>query len=769
MQTLGWSPDKLAALTWGLGGGLAGLAAVLAAPLTGLSTTAFTSVVTVAALAAALLGGFHSFPLTFVGALVIGVGESLATLYKTDVQDLLHQSRITGLSRAPALLVILVALVIRGRGLPLRAQVADRLPKLGSGQINVKALVVAVGVLLLVLRSVSDSWAQAIFVSLTAGVMILSIVVVTGFAGQISLGQWALAGIGALITGRAVHAGLAIELAIPLGVVLTTCVGLLFALPALRTRGVNLAIVTLALGYTVSEVVFANTDYLGSPGEGGTKIGLIKLFGIKIDAFSHPYRWALVCLVVFVLVGLVVANLRRSATGRRLVAVRANERAAASLGINVFGVKLYAFAVASGIAAVAGILVAFRTQNIQYAGFNVFESVNSVGYAVIGGLGYVLAGAFGGPTAIGGIGSRILEDWLDVADKWDVVLGSVIVLVILMVQHNGIAAAAADLARPVLLKLRLAGRRQDAADVSEAADAAEVAGEPVEPRILTVSGLSVRFGAVMAVNDVSFEVQPGEVVGLIGPNGAGKTTVIDAVTGFVKPSSGVLRLGEEELNRWNTRVDGRDTGLRRSFQSLELFEDLTVEANIRAGAARAMRASWLTDLVWPRREPLTSASAAAIRDFHLADDLGKLPTELPCGRRRLVGIARAVASAPSVLMLDEPAAGLDENERQELSRLIRRLADERGIGVLLVEHDVGLVMSTCDRVAVIDFGRVVAIGAPDEIRDNAAVKTAYLGTSDDDSHSRVRRVVVRRSTGSSTSPASRISTRASSAICRLVR
>ena len=178
--------------------------------------------------------------------------------------------------------------------------------------------------------------------------MILSIVVLTGYAGQISLAQWALAGIGALIAGRLVRADVPIELAIVLGILLTIPVGLVFAVPALRTRGVNLAVVTLGLGFLVSEVVFANPNYLGGRLDGGTRIGRVKLFGIEVDAFNHPHAWAAVSLVCFVLLALLVANLRRSRTGRRLIAVRTNERAAASLGISVFGVKLYAFAVASG-------------------------------------------------------------------------------------------------------------------------------------------------------------------------------------------------------------------------------------------------------------------------------------------------------------------------------------------------------------------------------------------------------------------------------------
>ncbi|MDD9368560.1 MAG: ATP-binding cassette domain-containing protein [Acidimicrobiales bacterium] len=724
VQTLGWSPDRLAVITWGLGGALAGLAAVLVAPLTGLSGMTLTMVVTVAGLAAALLGSFRSFPMTFVGGLVVGLGEALATRYRGDVERWLHQDQITGLNRAAGFLVILLVLVVRGRSLPLRSHIADRLPRLGTGRVNVRALLIGSGVVLVLLLGVfDDSWAQATYISLAAGVMILSIVVLTGYAGQLSLAQWALGGIGALIAGQLIRADVPVELAIPAGIVLTVLIGIVFALPALRTRGVNLAVVTLGLGFTVSEVVFANNQYVGGNLDGGTPIGRIELFGVEVDAFSHPHRWALVCLGAFVALGLLVANLRRSRTGRRLIAVRTNERAAASLGISVVGVKLYAFAVAAGIAAVAGILTAFQFQTVRYANFNVFESINSVGFAVIGGLGYVLGAVFAAPNAVEGLGTKLLEDLLDLGE-WAEIVGAAFVIVILVAHQNGVADVVTHAVRPLAARLRLATPQRRAVELPD------VEPEEVAPATLSVRGLTVRFGSVVAVRDVSFDVGPGEVVGLIGPNGAGKTTVIDAVTGFVKPSSGRIELDSRPIQRLSaTRRAG--LGLRRSFQSLELFDDLDVEDNIRAGAEQgASRASWATDLVWPGRHPLSPTAVAAVRSFDLADDLGSLPEELSYGRRRLVGIARAVASGPSIVMLDEPAAGLDEAESRELARLIRRLADERQMGILLVEHDVPLVMSTCDRIVCIDFGAVIAAGTPDEVRANEMVVAAYLGTHD---------------------------------------
>jgi sulfate-transporting ATPase len=306
---------------------------------------------------------------------------------------------------------------------------------------------------------------------------------------------------------------------------------------------------------------------------------------------------------------------------------------------------------------------------------------------------------------------------------WDLIIGSLILFVILIVYQNGIA----DLVtrdRRVWERLHLARRRPERAPLP----VAEV--EPVAGATLSISGVSVRFGAVVAVDEVSMEVHPGEVVGLIGPNGAGKTTLIDAVTGFCPVSGGSIALDGRRIDRLNATKRAR-VGLRRSFQSLELFEDISVEENLRAGSDQvASRLSWVTDLFWPGHHVLSSTAVAAVRAFELEPHLDQTPEELPYGRRRLVGIARTVASGPSVVMLDEPAAGLDENESAELARLIRRLADERNMAVLLVEHDVGLVMSTCDRIVVIDFGRVIASGTPSEIRDHQGVRDAYLGHSD---------------------------------------
>ncbi len=633
---------------------------------------------------------------------------------------------ISGLNRMPAFLVILIVVVVRGRGLPLRSHVAERLPKLGTGEISIRGVLLASAVVLVLLFGVmNEAWAQATYTSLATAIMILSIVVLTGYAGQISLAQWALAGIGALIAGRFVRADLPVELAIVLGILLTIPVGLIFAVPALRTRGVNLAVVTLALGFLVSEVVFANPDYLGGTLDGGTRIGRVKLFGIKVDAFNHPHAWAAVSLICFVLLALLVANLRRSRTGRRLIAVRTNERAAASLGISVFGVKLYAFAVSAALAAVAGILVGFRGQVITYTEFNLFASINSLGNAVIGGLGYVLGAAFGAPNAIGGIGTRVIVDWFHLKNQWDLIIGSLIVFVILIVHQNGIADVAVH-GRSVWEQLHLVARRPERAPLPAGRSRAGRGRHAVDR------------GPDRAIR---FRRRRRRRVDGGPPGRSGRPDRAE-------------RRGQDDAHRRGDRLRSGQRRIDRARRSPHRRSERDATRAARAAAlvpvARAVRGrqrrgehprraatstppalSWVTDLFWPGHHDLPPTAVAAVHEFELEPLLDKTPEELPYGRRRLVGIARTVASGPSVVMLDEPAAGLDERESAELAQLIRRLADERNMGVLLVEHDVGLVMSTCDRVVVIDFGSVIASGTPAEIRGDQAVRDAYLGHADE--------------------------------------
>jgi branched-chain amino acid transport system ATP-binding protein len=241
--------------------------------------------------------------------------------------------------------------------------------------------------------------------------------------------------------------------------------------------------------------------------------------------------------------------------------------------------------------------------------------------------------------------------------------------------------------------------------------------------VLRTSGLSVRFGGVHAVRDVDVEVAPGELVGLIGPNGAGKTTFVDAVTGYVR-YTGTVELDGHDLRGMAPHQRAR-RGLARTWQSTELFDDLTVGENVAVAAERPSFLSLAAELVGKRLGE-SAAAEHAIDALDLRALADAMPSELTQGQRKLVGVARAVAMQPRLLCLDEPAAGLDTHESEELGRRLRQIASG-GTTTLLIDHDMGLVLTICDRITVLEFGQVIATGPPDEVRRDPRVVTAYLG------------------------------------------
>ncbi len=714
----GWSPTLIATANWALGGALAGFAGILLAGIVGGLSVDSPVLVVVIALAAALVGNFSSFPLTLLGGLLVGVLESEALHYGNPT------GYLKGLSTAVPFLVIVVLLIVRGRALPLRSFLADRLPSVGTGRVRPLPVILLAAAVIGSLWVFTADWTDVVITSGSFAFVALSLVVVTGFAGQLSLAQWSIAGVGALLVGRyaADLWSMPFLLALAVGVLLTVPIGMVVSLPALRVRGVNLAVTTFALSLVLSTMVLSNDIYTGGLLHPGT-VPPPEIFGWKIDALTHPERYGAVVVALLALAAILVANLRRGPAGRRLIAVRDNERAAASLGISNMGAKFYAFCLASALAGAGGGLIAFRNSRLNLIAFDFFGNIQAVLLATIGGIGWIGGALIGGALQVAGVSEHLITQVIE-TESWYPVIAAVALLLVIVFNPDGIASDLAGQGR------RIAGRfRRNAARAAEDAGAT-ARRRPVAqatPKRLELTGLTVQFGNVLALDGVDLTVEPGEVVGLIGPNGAGKTTLIEAATGFVR-STGAVLLDGRAIERSSPRRRAT-LGVTRSFQSLELFDDLTVLDNIRVAADDGNPLRYLRDLVWPSAPPLPKAALIAIDEFALGDVLDQKPGDLPYAQRRTIAIARAVASSPSVLLLDEPAAGLDDWATGELATLIRRLADEWGMGVLLVEHDVGMVMRTCDRVVALDFGRVIGHGTPAEVRDDPAVVEAYLGAS----------------------------------------
>jgi ABC-type branched-subunit amino acid transport system ATPase component/branched-subunit amino acid ABC-type transport system permease component len=738
--SVGWSPDLVGMVNWAIGSGLAALAGVLIVPIATLSPTSLTWTV-VPALAVCLVGRFESFPLAFLGALVIGMGQGLLTKW---------QGPVPGISDLLPLAVILVTLLVRSQAIPQRGEVLHRLPSLGSGRYYLPVVVACLAAGIVGSLYLPEDWVVALGISVVAAIIMLSLVVVTGYAGQLSLGQYALAGLGALITAQLVtnlHWSFAPALVI--GVLGAAASGLIFGTPSLRSRGAALAIVTLALGVAIQSVVFQNNNLAG--GQFGFSINSLSFLGISLNPVLDPRSYTIFSLCWFAVAALAVSNLRRSRAGRRLIAIRANERAATSLGINVGAAKLYAFTISAGLAGLGGVLLAFSNSSILlYQGYDSLASVTVVMQTVVGGIAHITGVIFGGTLVSGGLPGGLIANAVGGANgpEWLILIGAVLLLLTLLLNPDGIASSfkvtvASVTAkferyrgfRPKVVRTRpAAGGGPSGQATEQAADqsAKHAASRPTIPALqhkedsfLRLTGLSVSFGGVRALRGVDLELSSGEILGLIGPNGSGKTTLIDGVTGYVK-AAGTVELGSVRADHLSPSKRVR-AGITRSFQSLELFDDVTVEENLRAAADHQDRMGYVTALFPVRKPPMPEAVRAVVDEFELWPVLGKQPRELSYGQRRLVAIARAVATSPTFLLLDEPAAGLGSHETEELSHLVTRLARDWNIGVLLVEHDMNMVLGICDRVAVLEFGEKIAEGRPEEVRKNPLVIAAYLG------------------------------------------
>ncbi|MBP6813675.1 MAG: ATP-binding cassette domain-containing protein [Burkholderiaceae bacterium] len=530
--------------------------------------------------------------------------------------------------------------------------------------------------------------------------------VLIGLTGQVSFGHVGFYAIGAygvaILTTRA---GLSFWLAWPLAALLAGLCGTLVALPALRARGPYLAMITIAFGFIVEHSIVEMRTLTG--GQNGI-MGLaapVLWMGIKGER-----AMALLALASAAVALAAYAWLSRGTWGAAMRAVRDSETAAESIGLNPLVVKTVAFGVSALCAGAAGGLFAPLSGFVTPQSFGFLQSILFVLVVMIGGAGSV-AGPLVGALIVG-----LLPEWLASLEEFRLLLFGLLLLVVLWAAPDGAAG----------LWRRWRQRRAGAAPARRAL---LVAAEPVLAarvrRALAAHDLTRHFGGVRAVSDLSFEAGSGAVTSLIGPNGAGKTTALNVLSGFYAPTAGGFRLGGTPLTGLSAMRVAR-AGVARTYQTSLLFGSLSVTDNV----ILAMTASRLGPLFGSARlraAPLRARARQLLAYCGYAGDPEASAASLAHVDRRLVEIARALALDPEALLLDEPAAGLSREDKSALAALLRRIADA-GVGVLLVEHDMTLVMAISDQVVVLDAGQRLAGGSPAQVQADPLVRQAYLGT-----------------------------------------
>lgn len=553
------------------------------------------------------------------------------------------------------------------------------------------------------------------YVYVIANVALLAIVgiglnVLIGLTGQVSFGHVGFYAIGAytvaILTSKA---GLSFWLAWPLAMVVAGAAGALLGLPALRVKGPYLAMITIAFSFIVEHGIVEMRELTGGQN------GIMGIGSPALGAFLQGERGvALLALATVALVWLAFALLSRGTWGAAMRAVRDSETAAQSVGLNPLAIKVAAFVLSAACAGAAGGLFAPLSGFVTPHTFGFVQSILFVLVVMLGG-----AGTVGGPV-MGAIIVGLLPELLSSMEEYRLLVFGILLLLVLWAAPRGLSGLMQSLLRGL--------RRSHHMTPSPAPTpgSTSFALPQRERQSISAQELSMQFGGLRAVSGLTLQARRAAVTALIGPNGAGKSTVLNMLSGFYKPTEGSFALGTHMLKGKSSLQLAR-LGVARTYQTSLLFGSLSVLDNV----ALALNCGRLGPLLGATR--LQSAARRAQAGDLLAwcgykGPLDALASGLAHVDRRLVEIARALALDPEVLLLDEPAAGLSREDKDQLAALLRRIADS-GLGVLLVEHDMALVMGISDQVVVLDAGQWLAAGSPVEVQANAAVQQAYLGES----------------------------------------
>lgn len=584
-------------------------------------------------------------------------------------------------------------------------------------------------IIALILVGLGESYWMVIAISVaTYATMGLGLNVVLGYAGLLDMGYAAFFAIGAYTSAiLTVNLEWNYFLSIPIAIIVTGLAGIIIGYPTLRLRPDYLAIVTIGFGEVV-RTAFNNWQYVGAS-RGLYPLPNPELFGFVFDTPE------LQLLLTAVLLGLVIAFVNRlgiSHIGRAWRAIRDDDFAAEVVGIPTLRLKIGAYVMGGAIGAVAGAIFASRSVAIDPSNFTLFVSVQILMIVVLGGLGSVRGVLLAATIFV------VLPEVLREVQEYRTLIFSVLVIVMVKFRPTGLIRERVSPDSAALPSLAAAAE-QSTATASQPPDPPGQVDLPIrKPRVepgealLRIEKVTQQFGGLTALDDVSLTVRSGEVLGLIGPNGAGKTTLVNAITGVRKPTGGEIWLGTEKLTGAKPHRIAKH-GVARTFQAIRLFPQLSAIDNVIAGEYQAAHLGVVDALLRPRRERKHQAETVE-RAMALLDQLGiadaalRTPAELSYADRRRIEIARALASNPELLILDEPAAGMNPSEKRDLVAILRSIAD-RGIGILLIEHDMPLVTRISDRAAVLDQGRLIALGKPDAVLRDQRVIDAYLGSA----------------------------------------
>ena len=559
--------------------------------------------------------------------------------------------------------------------------------------------------------------------------MILCIVVIglnllVGLAGLVSLGQAALYGLGAHVAALlSLRAGFSFAESMALAIAIPALMGAVLAFPTVRVRGVYLAVITIAFGLIFVNVLREWVSFTGGA-SGLANLPRPTLFGEPLMAVRRTnFNYYYLILVFLLLAVWAQYAITFSRYGRAMRAAAQSENAARALGINVVAIRTLAFSVSAGFAGLGGGLFANLALFVNYETFTFNTSIELLLMVILGG-----SGTMAGPI----IGTSVLfmaTQFLQGLGQWQTFGYGLLLAVVLFVMPKGIVGSLAG------LRARITGKsrpRATGAWPNWGPGLEQVTARPDEKgqATLIAQGVTLRFGGLTAVNQVSMEVRSGTVHALIGPNGAGKSSLLNVISGFYKATDGRVTLFGQALNNAPPYTLAR-LGVARSFQNTELFSQMTVLENVLVGAHPHFRSGFAETVLrlprFHREERAARAEALRLLDFvGLSEFADEQAGNLPFGHQRRLEIARALALRPKLLLLDEPAAGLTHGEIEDLIALIRGLAD-RGMTIILVEHHVDMIMAVSDRVTVLDYGEVIADGPVTEVQSNPKVIEAYFG------------------------------------------